>query len=228
MLASSVSRRFLRLLCLNPFCSSRLFSSASTTMASKLFFLDPFALRQFTDPEYQGTRIAMDPEEFCAAINARCSDPTQLHDGYAPFCKHVFVENFVNATCPVVELNEKTAPLVTSAYKARTEKELPVLTRWIPSDKIQAPQAKHLDVILYSREQIIEERRAMGDQSAVPEQPWGIISVKAQMEDYETPMQPITILRNALGKEEGGSGVPLDRSKYQASVDFWQKHVPIA
>ena len=28
--------------------------------------------------------------------------------------------------------------------------------------------------------------------------PWGIISVKAQDEDFETPMQPITIMRNSL------------------------------
>jgi hypothetical protein len=27
----------------------------------------------------------------------------------------------------------------------------------------------------------------------------------------ETPMEPITMMRNALGKTEGGSGVPLDR-----------------
>jgi hypothetical protein len=34
-------------------------------------------------------------------------------------------------------------------------------------------------------------------------------------------MQPITMMRNALGKEYGGSGVPLDFQKYQESVDFW-------
>jgi hypothetical protein len=28
------------------------------------------------------------------------------------------------------------------------------------------------------------------------------------------PMDPITILRNALGKESGGSGVPLNNEKY--------------
>ena len=49
-----------------------------------------------------------------------------------------------------------------------------------------------------------------------------------QMEEFETPMQPITMLRNALGKAEGGSGVPLEREKYQASVDYWSVHVPIA
>jgi Protein of unknown function (DUF3228) len=48
-----------------------------------------------------------------------------------------------------------------------------------------------------------------------------------QDEDYETPMQPITMMRNALGKEEGGSGVPLDREKYIASVNYWRHRVPV-
>ena len=52
-------------------------------------------------------------------------------------------------------------------------------------------------------------------------------SIKAQDEDYETPMQPITMLRNALGKEEGGSGVPLDRDKYNASVAYWSEHAVV-
>ena len=42
--------------------------------------------------------------------------------------------------------------------------------------------------------------------------------------DSEIPMNPITMMRNALGKEEGGSGVPLDREKYLKSVEFWRKH----
>ncbi len=56
---------------------------------------------------------------------------------------------------------------------------------------------------------------------------WGIISVKGQLEEFETPMSPITMLRNALGKEEGGSGVPLDRKKYLASVDYWSQHASL-
>ncbi len=35
-----------------------------------------------------------------------------------------------------------------------------------------------------------------------------------QNEPFETPMQPITMLRNALGREEGGSGVPIDKEAY--------------
>ena len=41
-------------------------------------------------------------------------------------------------------------------------------------------------------------------------------------------MTPITMLRNALGKEYGGSGVPLERDKYQKSVEYWSKHAVIA
>ena len=40
-------------------------------------------------------------------------------------------------------------------------------------------------------------------------------------------MDPITMMRNALGKEEGGSGVPLDRKEYDKAVDYWSKHVSI-
>lgn len=36
------------------------------------------------------------------------------------------------------------------------------------------------------------------------------------------------MMRNALGKEEGGSGVPLDAAKYRAAADFWSSHATIA
>jgi hypothetical protein len=43
-------------------------------------------------------------------------------------------------------------------------------------------------------------------------------------EPEETPMAPITMMRNALGVEEGGSGVPLDRGAYRRAVEFWRTH----
>ena len=49
-----------------------------------------------------------------------------------------------------------------------------------------------------------------------------------QNESFETPMQPITMMRNALGTAEGGSGVPLDRAAYTASVAYWEKHATIS
>lgn len=67
----------------------------------------------------------------------------------------------------------------------------------------------------------------MEGQVATEDYDWGIISIKGQLEDYETPMTPMTALRNALGKEEGGSGVPLDRAKYAESVEYWRKHASV-
>jgi hypothetical protein len=56
---------------------------------------------------------------------------------------------------------------------------------------------------------------------------YGIISIKPQNVENELPMDPITMMRNALGKEEGGSGVPLDKNKYMESVNFWSKNALI-
>ena len=35
------------------------------------------------------------------------------------------------------------------------------------------------------------------------------------------------MMRNALGTEYGGSGVPLIEEEYKKSVEFWEKHATI-
>lgn len=40
-------------------------------------------------------------------------------------------------------------------------------------------------------------------------------------------MDPITMMRNALGIEHGGSGVGLDKEKYLESVKFWAENARI-
>ena len=51
---------------------------------------------------------------------------------------------------------------------------------------------------------------------------YGIISVKPQSLDFETPMDPITIMRNGLGLEHGGSGVAINKEVYMKSIDYWK------
>src|SRR3546814_6280107 len=53
---------------------------------------------------------------------------------------------------------------------------------------------------------------------------WGIVGCLYTAEPEEIPMAPITMMRNALGVEEGGSGVPLDRDAYRRSVEFWERN----
>jgi hypothetical protein len=124
-------------------------------------------------------------------------------------------------------INDATTHLIKSGYEARKEGELAVLVQWVDSNDIEIPEATFLDVILYSREQINYENTAMNETPPDTDAPWGIISIKGQLCDYELPMQPITMMRNALGAEEGGSGIALNRELYSQSVEFWKRHVGI-
>jgi hypothetical protein len=196
---------------------------------SRQFVIDKFVLRQFQDPMYTGTRILCDPELFESKVNEAYENGTApLVDGYAPFCKHLFIPNFLDVKCGYTELSSLLSPsLIKSGYEARQSSELPVLVQWVNVNDVEPPLATYLDIILYSREQIIEENLAMGETPPETNAPWGIISIKGQLCDYELPMQPITMMRNALGKAEGGSGVPLEREVYMKSVEFWTRHIAI-
>jgi Protein of unknown function (DUF3228) len=156
-------------------------------------------------------------------------DRPALVDGYAPFCKHIFIPCFVEGVkAPTVKIDSSNEHLLRSRYEARTEKELPVLVRYFPADKVAASPAKYLDLILYSREQIALENAATGKRTGELEpSPWRLISVKAQDEPHETPMNPITVMRNAL-ISEGGSGVAIDREAYLKSVKYWSEHALVA
>jgi len=199
--------------------------------------LDRFALRQF--PSTKGgladgssSVIDADPIAFTHEINRifeerrAGSHSSPLVDGYAPFCKHLFLPNFSDALCGYLSITAANEHLLRTEYQARTEKELPVLVRFFPRSSIAPVAARYLDIILYSREQIRKENAATGTECKDTE-PWGIVSVKPQMENFETPMQPITMMRNALGVEEGGSGVKLDRAKYLEAVQFWRQNATL-
>ncbi|KAL6776568.1 FAP25 [Auxenochlorella protothecoides x Auxenochlorella symbiontica] len=197
------------------------------------FFLDTFAKRQWEDPDHAGSRLTWDQADFVARVERAHAEGAQLRDGYAPFCKHLFIPNFTDAAVGAERLTPDNVQSLRSGYLKRRPEELAVLSRWLPRSAVPPRTAKHLDIILYSREQLVKEHAALphvsaGDaEKALPDAPWGIISIKAQDEDHETPMQPITILRNALGREEGGSGVPLDKEAYAAAVEYWDAHAII-
>lgn len=105
-----------------------------------------------------------------------------------------------------------------------------MLTRYFPAEAVKnvTPNAKFLDVILYSRNEIHQENEARGmghlnNESDAPygtgspihppihlfHQPTylptlspGIMRVKAQDVDFELPMLPTTLIRNALGNQD--------------------------
>ena len=151
--------------------------------------------------------------DFEQHLNAHA--PLKDLPGYAPFCRLHVHANWTGTRCLTVPITDANRHLLRTGYEARAKSELPVLTRWF--EGIEPPVASYLVVILYSRDQLEREgERIKAD--------WGVVGCLATAEPAEIPMAPITMMRNALGVEEGGSGTPLDREAYRRSVEFWERN----
>lgn len=192
-----------------------------------------FAKRHF-DPKFGGTKILdFTPEKFEQILNLQIkalnSLPITEHSierilpGYADFCKLVVIKNFTNAKTGTLPITLDNYQYLRTGFSARVESELPVMDRWFDLP-LPAPKANFLVVVLYSKEQLEKERKE-GEEEFDGD--WGVVAILAQMSANEEPMKPITMMRNALGIEEGGSGVPIDREKYKISVDFWSNNATV-
>ena len=184
-----------------------------------------FARRNW-EPGASGTRIeGLTPGELVERCNRAVAGGRATVPGYAPFCTHLFLENDTATRCGFAPITPANAPLLRCGYRARREGERAVLERWF--EGVEAPVARWLDVILYSRPQLEAEARDYPGEADVPDCDWGIVSVIGTLEPAEPPMPPITQMRNALGRAEGGSGRPIDPEKYDAAVAFWSRHASV-
>lgn len=175
--------------------------------------LTEFARSRLFRANRRNTIQDITPEQFERHLNEE--SPLEVLDGYAPFCKLHVHRNWTSTRCLVAPITPWNRHLLRSDYEARTDDELPVLVRWF--EGLEPPVADYLVVILYDRAQLAKE-------GTVITADWGVVGCMYTAEPVETPMAPITMLRNALGVEEGGSGVPLDREAYRRSVQFWRTH----
>ncbi len=182
--------------------------------AAMRIVLTPFARARLFPREPRGNTVRdCTPEAFERRLNQE--PPLAVLAGYAPFCRLHVHRNWTTTRCLTVPIDDDNRHLLRSAYEARTRDELPVLVRWF--EGVEPPVANYLVPILYSREQLAKDGSPIdGD--------WGIVGCLYTMEPAEIPMAPITMMRNALGVEEGGSGVPIDRGAYRRSVAFWDTH----
>lgn len=156
----------------------------------------------------------------------------KIIDGYAPFCKLIAVPNFTNARVGSMPIDMANYQYLRHGYSSRTPAELPVMSRWFELP-IQAPVANYLLVVVYSRGQLEKEFNAEVEKKPSDnpckdifmfDAEWGVVAILGQTHPNEEPMAPITMMRNALGVSEGGSGVAIDKDKYLASVEFWKNN----
>lgn len=150
-------------------------------------------------------------------------------DSYQPFCKYLIIENdnsFIKAG--TIKLNWFTKLFVKTGYSSRTEQELEVLSRWVKLPFwFKRPKAKYLVFVLYSRDQLIKELKEGETLELSDDCEWGVVAILGTTQPNPDPMPPITIMRNALGIEEGGNGAKLDHILYNQAVEFWNKYILI-
>lgn len=179
--------------------------------------LPEFAYSHFDGAEHSPAIPYRTPGQFEEEMNFRT--PILVTDGYAPFCKLMFFENFVDAQAGIVPITTENVFYIKTEYEARRDSELPVLMRYLPGELVKE-KANYLCVIVYDKEQMAKEGSPIdGD--------YAIVNILRLMTLEEPPLPPITMMRNALGVSEGGSGVAIDREKYKASVEFWTKNVAV-
>ena len=169
--------------------------------------------RLFPREPRRNTIQDVSPAQFARHLNEQ--DPVKVLPGYAPFCSLHVHRNWTSTRCLTIPVTDANRHQLRSAYEARNSSELPVLVRWF--EGLVPPVANYLIVILYSREQLAKEGSPI-------EADWGIVGCMYTSAPEEIPMAPITMMRNALGVDEGGSGVPLDRNAYLRSVEYWGAH----
>ena len=144
-------------------------SSGDPSLCGDVFFLDEFAMRQWDDPKYGGTRIDFDKAEFVRRVHEAHAAGALL-DGYAPFCKHVRPQlrprHEGGAPSP--------SPLKTNISSAAAT---PVADRTpnSPSSRGGSPRIRWTfptpptsDVIPLPREQLVKERFAMAAKEERP------------------------------------------------------------
>lgn len=176
--------------------------------------LTPFARARLFPADGRRTAIQdASAEDFVRHLNAVA--PLKVLEGYAPFCTLHVHRNWTSTRCSVIAITDGNRHRLRSAYEARSREELPVLVRWF--EGLEPPVAEYLIPILYDRAQMAKEGTPI-------EADWGIVGCLYTMAPEEIPMVPITMMRNALGVDEGGSGVAIDRAAYRRSVAFWEAH----
>jgi hypothetical protein len=181
--------------------------------------LTNFASRYWNPDSAGTTLVGITPDELCELASKH--EPII---GTSRFVRTLRIPNESQTRAGIAEVTNGNRHLLVTGYKARTPNELPVLGRWF--EGLEAPVAKYLNIIMYSREQLALEAEKTGSGDTI-EEPWGIVAINAEVSSDGAPIPPTTMLRNALGMEYGGNGQSLDSDEYLRSVAFWSQHATV-
>jgi hypothetical protein len=192
---------------------------------------DPFVTRQFSQ-NFSGTKVNLEiKDELLEVINDAydyASTETMLDSEWG-FCKYLVLPNEFGVKCAVRPITLDIYPYIRTDYSQRTPEELAVLTRYVQLPPgFKSAEANYIVLVLYSKEQLQKEFKPKEEGQEFyfdDDVEWGVVSIMGTVLPHPDPLVPITIMRNALGVEEGGNGEILNRKVYNESVEFWSKHI---
>lgn len=193
---------------------------------------DPFVSRQFS-PSFSGTKVDLEIKETLLevandAYEFEIPNVTYMLDSEWDFCKYLVIPNEFDVKCAVREITLDIYPYIRTDYAQRTPDELAILTRFVQLPPgFRSQKANYIVFVLYSREQLEKEFKPKEGQEFYFDDSveWGVVAIMGTMEPKPDPLVPITIMRNALGVEEGGNGEKLNKEVYKNSVEFWSKYI---
>lgn len=105
-----------------------------------------------------------------------------------------------------------------AAFKARREGEEPFINVYAIGEKLPA---KRVEIITYSKEVLAENNERSTDAD------YEIVSINASpFLDSDTPMDPVTMMRNFLHRPGGTKG-EFSAQQFAESILFWSQHANV-
>jgi hypothetical protein len=185
----------------------------------KTVAINEFAKRQLNKAQWTYIPSVEKFEEIRKLTEEKINNNDFL-DGYAPFCKLItLIVPDINST--IAKITDDNKNLLVTKMTKRREGEEEYETTFFPEGTVDSLPAKHITVIVYSKEQMEKEAKEF-EGEILTGADWDIVSVNSEPYEFTAPMSPITMIRNASGK--GGSGHQYTEDELKKSKDFWSKH----
>jgi hypothetical protein len=179
--------------------------------------INDFVLRQANEG-FVGTTVTLGMLDAFAVYAQEKMNKGVYSDGYADFVRIVRIAR-PDVLSPIVLVTDENKDLIQTEITTRREGEEPYKHRFISSDDSPKSPSDHVNIIMYSREQL----EAEGD--TVPTHDWEIICITAEIDGLDAPIAPSTMRRNMNGV--GGSGHQHTEEEIAESEEYWHKYVLI-
>jgi len=171
--------------------------------------------------DFAGTKITPSHKSKILKEANRLVGAGQMKPGYADFVKIVTIKD-PSIKTPIAKITSDNKDKLKTRMTKRRDFEEEFEQRYFESGDVEPIPSDHVDVILYSREQLESEPGGNPTGAA-----WDIISINAEPTSGGTPMSPETMRRNMKGKEFGGSGAQHSSEDLAKSESFWKDHAII-